>query len=110
MNFIEFSKELEESTGWKPTEQDALEKLLGTIEQSDKELFSKLQKIINFPEHESEKYHRITANFIYKLRNNIVHFRAINEEKSYNDEEWNVIIEFCLEVVIDLYHRYKKYL
>ncbi|PZV25524.1 MAG: hypothetical protein DCF12_14465 [Snowella sp.] len=113
ISFIDFSKKLEESTGWKPNEQDSLEQLLEVIEDGNLELFNKLQKIANFPYQESDKNNKITkitAKFIYTLRNNIVHFRPINEEKNYNDEEWNIIIEFCLEVVIDLYKKYKKYL
>jgi hypothetical protein len=110
MNFIEFSKELEDSTGWKPTEKDALEKLLETIEHTNKELFNNLKSVIFFPEENPEKYYKITANFIYKLRNNIVHFRPINEEENYEDTKWNIILEFCLNVVIYLHYNYKDYL
>ena len=51
------------------------------------------------------------ANYIYKLRNRIVHFQHSDADiETMKDEEWNLIVRFVLESIPYLYNKLKNYI
>ena len=47
------------------------------------------------------------GEFIYKIRNSIVHFRPATEPISINDKNWDKLIRACLLVIEYWYGQYK---
>ena len=51
------------------------------------------------------------ADYIYKLRNRIVHFQRTDEDiESITDSDWNMIIRFVLKTIPFLYNRFNKHI
>lgn len=51
------------------------------------------------------------ANYIYKLRNRIVHFQHSDADiETMKDEEWNMIVRFVLESIPYLYNKLQNYI
>lgn len=51
------------------------------------------------------------ADYIYNLRNSIVHYQITpSNNKIQTEEDWNIVIQFMLETIVVLYDNYSKYL
>ena len=51
------------------------------------------------------------ADYIYKLRNKIVHFQRTDEDiESIPDSDWNMIIRFVLKTIPFLYNRFNQHI
>jgi len=99
LSFLHFSSKLEKFTSWKPREESAIEKLFSLNPASISEGFQALLKTIG---QESAKDHQ----FLYRLRNSIVHYRLSNETYSINDQIWDELIYLLLEMNR---HHYTKF-
>ena len=102
LTFSDFNLLFKESIGWKPKEEDALEKL---FEQLDQEKLDCIKSITG---------HQSAHSYIYQLRCSIVHFspdpRRQVSFQNLKDQEWNTIIKFCLMAVQELYKSNQSYL
>lgn len=102
-SLLNFSADIEDHIGWRPKENESLNKL---IEESPKEFtdsFRDIEKIVRGSE--EGKYGKL----IYTIRNSIVHFRPANQNNlsSLNDQHWDTIINSSLSIVEYLYDKYQ---
>jgi len=103
-SLLKFSSDVENYIGWRPKENEALNKL---IDNSPEEAISFFQEIKVFIDSQGEgKY----GELIYRVRNSIVHFRPATEEIKLDDENWDKLINSSLLVVDYWYNKYDKQL
>ncbi len=95
INFTEFYNKLAATLKRRADEKEALCVLISLLDSN------KTQYIQSFLVG-SEK----VDNFIYKLRNNIVHHRNDTEIVRFNDEEWDKIIIFLILSIDSLYSKF----
>lgn len=100
LNFQQFAKELESSIGWRPKEDEALKKIFDNSSVSSKALIKSVAQ--------KKGYRSNYSNYIYKIRNSIVHFRMKHEEVKLTDEEWNDIIYGLLKIIDENYTKYSR--
>lgn len=102
LSFANFNSLFKELIGWKPREEDALEKLFEKVSQNTLSYL------------ELTKDHQTPSSFIYQLRCSIVHFSPDPKKKvsfkDFKDNTWDNIISFCLMAVKELYEYYDTYL
>ena len=104
LSFIEFSYNLENATSWRPKEDQALYKLFELTTESTKLYLD------TFFDNSLEYRGASQYNFFYKLRNSIVHFRAIHNKISLTIREWNDLIHATLHLLDEHYSRNDKIL
>lgn len=102
LNFPEFVQELETITSWRPKEDEALKRILDNMGGGKNKILEDLTKDKGF----GENLH----NYIYKLRNSIVHFRMLHEEIEHNESEWNDLIFGILILIEDQYLKFRSQL
>lgn len=97
---IEVSKSIEDKIGWRPQEEDSIEEI---FEKIDSTLMLEIETIKN-------KYAQDMkiCKWYYKLRNSIAHYRPIHEPIIMLDDEWNKLIKFNYDVILNLYDTYKS--
>lgn len=61
---------------------------------------------VTFNSSDMDKSSEASASRIYKLRNNVVHYRPVHEVVQKPDDEWNRIIQAMLLVIDDIYAKY----
>ena len=102
LSFANFNSLFKEFIGWKPREEDALEKLFEKVSQNTLSYL------------ELTKDNQTPSSFIYQLRCSIVHFSPDPKKKvsfkDFKDNTWDNIISFCLMAVKELYEYYDTYL
>lgn len=93
---------LENHLSWRPKEDEALKNIIGCC---DNENLSALCTAFNvqFSEDERIKSCESVARFVYKLRNNIVHYRPIHAVVSKTDGEWNMVVRAMLKILDSVY-------
>lgn len=101
-NFIDFVATLEKITSWRPKEDEALNKVFNSASKSSTILIMDLAK--------AKGYNENHYNYVYKLRNSIVHFRMFHENIHHNDEEWNDLLYGILQVIHEQYFKFKEIL
>jgi hypothetical protein len=101
-SILQFSTDIEDHIGWRPKEEDSLDKI---IKKSPQEITNLLQEIKAFIHGEAEGDR---VNIIYKIRNSIVHFRGTNKAiySSLNDLHWDKLINSSLLIVEYWYDKY----
>ena len=103
-SLLKFSADVENYIGWRPKENEALNKL---IDNSPEEAISFFREIKVFIDgQEDGKY----GELIYRVRNSIVHFRPATEEIKLDDENWDKLINSSLLVIDYWYNKYDKQL
>jgi hypothetical protein len=103
-SLLKFSADVENYIGWRPKENEALNKL---IDNSPEEAISSFREIKVFIDGQEEgKY----GELIYRVRNSIVHFRPATEEIKLDDENWDKLINSSLLVIDYWYIKYDKQL
>ncbi|HEY9673685.1 MAG TPA: hypothetical protein V6D11_19750 [Waterburya sp.] len=103
-SLLKFSSDVENYIGWRPKENEALNKL---IDNSPEEAISCFQEIKVFIDNQEKgKY----GELIYRIRNSIVHFRPATEEIKLDDENWDKLINSSLLVIDYWYNKYDKQL
>ncbi len=101
-SILQFSTDIEDHIGWKPKEDESLNKI---IKKSPEEATNLLREIRTFIYGEAEGNH---GDLIYKIRNSIVHFRGANKAmySSLNDLHWDKLINSSLLIVEHWYDKY----
>jgi hypothetical protein len=94
------SAEIENSLGWKPKEDETLNKLIEGSPEDARQLFREVKKAIHSQEEGS------LGEFFYKIRNSIVHYRPANQEFQLDDENWDKLIRGALLVILYWYQEY----
>lgn len=95
---------LENHLSWRPKEDEALAGLIGTCSGASLQCLCSAFNV-SFSVDAQDKACVSVAGRVYKLRNNIVHYRPIHEAVSKADDEWNRIVQAMLDVLIDVYTR-----
>lgn len=101
IQFSEFVSELENITSWKPKEDEALKKILEKNGTEKNKIIADLTKEKGFGEN--------LSNYIYKLRNSIVHFRMLHDEIEHTFEEWNNLIHSILDLIEEQYINFRDH-
>jgi len=102
--FLSFAALVEEKIGWRPREEDALEKIFEKTSSSTTTLF-----LAVFQNPQAVEVISCSKQF-YKLRNSIVHFRANHTEPILNQIQWNLIIQGTLELIDQHYSENSTFL
>lgn len=97
VNFISFWNSVDEIIKWKPNEEGTLEVMLENISSNTKKI------IESIPNNGLN-----SGKFIYKLRNSIVHYRLSSDTIDLSDDNWNIIIQFLSEIIIEQYNLYNE--
>lgn len=100
-------KLLESCLSWRPKEDESL---FGLIKSCDS---SSIQQLclafdISYSSGDVEKSSKDASGKIYKLRNNVVHYRPIHEIVLKSDEECNQIIRAMFLAIGDIYRKHEK--
>ena len=104
LTFLEFTATLETITSWRPKEDEAIDKIFLNSKPSTLENF-------NFFLQSSPSLSNFSpSSYFYKLRNSIVHYRAIHEEFKLSDNQWNQIIKSTLYLIDEHYSLNSKIL
>ncbi|XZN99977.1 MAG: hypothetical protein ACM65L_15675 [Microcoleus sp.] len=102
-----FSYDLE-TIGWKPKENEAINKLIDDSPEEASELLREIKKIIDGTEEGK------CGDLIYKIRNSIVHFRletpSITLHDKLDDKHWDMLIRASLYIVEHWYNHYHEHL
>lgn len=104
LSFIEFSRQLENITSWRPREEDAIEKIFASTKETTRDYF------LDFFKSSPELPSFVDHKYFYKIRNSIVHFRANHEEFVLSDLQWNLLILATLYLIDEQYSCYQKIL
>lgn len=104
LSFIDFSTQLENATGWRPKEDEALNKIFDSTERSTMMYFDVFFN--SCPEFQSSK----RSKFFYQLRNSIVHFRNAHNNIELNENQWNKLLHATLFLIDEHYSRHENVL
>lgn len=98
---ISVAELFENIIGWRLDEQKAVKKIIDEIknDSSFANIIIRLESIIKDDTAIDKWYYK-------QIRNQIVHFRAIHHNLTYNDSEWDTLIAFNLQLIIYLYNKY----
>lgn len=108
-SLLDYCRFLETHLSWRPKEEEALRMLLGQCENDRLEnILAAFKAPIPQIENADQKGKATekAAAAVYKLRNDIVHFRPANEVVNLAPEQWNEIIEALVVAMQDLYEIY----
>ncbi len=106
-----FSSELESYIGWKPKENEAINKLIDDSPEGASELLREASELLR----EIKKFLDGTeegkcGDLIYKIRNSIVHFRLATQSIDLDDKHWDMLIRASLYIVEHWYNHYDEHL
>jgi hypothetical protein len=103
IDWTEVAVVLEDELGWHPREESSLASLLSKAHKSDLEgIFRAMDKTV--PGRRSDLA-ASTARVIYKLRNELVHFRPAHHRVDYSEVEWN---RLCIATATLVWHLYTE--
>ncbi|MEQ9235258.1 hypothetical protein [Coleofasciculus sp. E2-BRE-01] len=97
---VKLSAEIENSLGWKPNEEDTLNKILDDSPEETIEIFKEVKQVIDNTSKGK------VGTFFYKIRNSIVHYRPATQESKLDYENWDKLIRGSLLVIMYWYERY----
>jgi len=97
---LEFVAKIEEVIGWRPKEDDAIERLCALMPDTASKIFERVK--LNGGGVADEKM----AKWIYKLRNSVVHFRPSTERINLESEHWDEILRATFMLVAAIYAKY----
>ncbi|NEQ39696.1 MAG: hypothetical protein F6K40_26965 [Okeania sp. SIO3I5] len=103
-SLLDFADDIESYIGWKPKENEALNKLINNSPDTARQILRQVKADI-----EGTKKGNL-GNFIYKIRNSIVHFRPATEQIKLDDNNWNRLINSSLLVIEYWYAKYEPQL
>lgn len=102
-DWVDVAVALEDQLGWYPREASSLADLLSSAPKTDLErIFHAIKEPI--PE-KTSNLPASAANLIYRLRNNLVHFRPIHRRLDFQSIEWN---RLCTAVATLVWHVYSE--
>ncbi|TGY95419.1 hypothetical protein E5329_14725 [Petralouisia muris] len=99
LTLLQVSKEIEEKISWRPNEEAAIEQIFKDIDTTA-------------IEHVKNSYKQVkgmgVAKWYYKeIRNSIAHYRAVHSPLNLKEKEWNILLQFNLRVIEQLYGKYR---
>ena len=101
---LAISKTLEELISWRKPEEDGLASLILDCNLIASDFHTDYIKLdTSCPPNYS---YQSTAKHIYKLRNSIVHFRAITELPKLAESAWQRLVQFLVDLINALYLKY----
>lgn len=96
---LEIAEIFEDNIGWRPRETEAIEAVLKDLDQS---LLTRLDSVT-----QNTQYYGFSHNkFIYRLRNQNVHFRKSLGVGSLSNNKWEELIGIMLDIIYELYKKY----
>lgn len=100
--FFDFAAKMEELVGWKPKEEDALNRLVDadSIPPEAKSLLDDVKRSLG---------HSAAAKLgsgVYKVRNSIVHQKPATPVMPLDNEHWNKLVSATLLIVVHWYDQY----
>lgn len=101
LSLLDVSREIEEKISWRPNEEGAIQDIFKEIESLH------ITKELELVKNGYDSGMRI-EKWYYKQRNSIAHYRAVHEPLKFNNNEWNVLIRFNLQVIEYLYDKYRE--
>ncbi len=101
---IKFSADIEQYLGWRPKEDEAINKL---IDNSPQDIIRILEEV---KLHVNGTSDGKCGELIYKIRNSIVHFRPANQQITLDDKHWDKLIRASLLVIEHWYNEYNDQL
>lgn len=104
MPLMKFAEKIENAIGWRPHEEDAIERLFTLIPAPALTLMEGVQRSVS--RNSAEKIHR----WVYDLRNSVVHFRPATRQFSLTDEQWDEIVRATVLLIGKIYGTYDAHL
>jgi hypothetical protein len=101
---LKFSADVENYLSWKPKEDEAINKLVQGSPEKALQLLREIKRFLDGTEEGK------CGDFIYKIRNSIVHFRPANQSINLDDEKWDMLIRASLYIVEYWYNQYDEQL
>ena len=98
---IKISMLLENIVDWRPKEDKAIEKIFDEIQSVDS-----FDDIVNRMSGLIKDSTKLPKWYYEQVRNQIVHYRSIHKNVSFEDDEWDVLINFNLLLIRYLYTTY----
>ena len=93
---------MERLLSWRPKEDESLEKIIRMCEISSIE--NSIRAFSCDISEASFNKTDVLSRSIYRLRNNLVHFRASKEHVDFDDRKWNSIINAMISLIMDAYN------
>ncbi|MEG4944394.1 hypothetical protein [Microcoleus sp. F4-D5] len=103
-SLLKFSAEVEDCLIWKPKETDAVNKLIDDSPEEARKLLREIKKLLYGTEEGD------CGDFVYKIRNSIVHFRPATESINIEEDNWDMLIRASLYIVEYWYKQYDEQL
>ncbi len=103
-SLLNFADDIESYIGWRPKENGALNKLINHSPKIARQILRQVKADIKGIEEAK------LGDFIYKIRNSIVHFRPAIQPIKLDDNNWNQLIHSCLLVIEYWYAKYEPQL
>lgn len=101
-SLLKFSSDVENYTGWKPKENEAVNKLIDASPEQARYLLQEIKRLVDGTEEGK------CGDLIYKIRNSIVHFRPATQSVSLNDKNWDMLIRASLYIIEYWYNKYDE--
>ncbi|WP_377481078.1 MAG: hypothetical protein P2A85_13940 [Microcoleus anatoxicus] len=103
-SLLKFSADVEKYIGWKPKENEAVNKLVDDSPEEALQLVREIKTLLDGTEEGK------CGDFIYKIRNSIVHFRPATQSINLDDKKWDMLIRASLYIVEYWYNQYEEQL
>ena len=103
-SLLKFSADVEKYMGWKPKEKDAVNKLIDESPEEARKLLREIKKLLDGTEEGN------CGDFVYKIRNSIVHFRPATQSINIVEDNWDMLIRASLYIVEYWYKQYDEQL
>lgn len=100
-SLVAFAEKIEDRTSWRPKENVAIEKIFEDCPESISVVF---KSCINNLDGQQDV---LISNYVYKLRNSIVHFRSKQSQIKLNDDQWSEILYAQCEFIGHLYKKFQ---
>jgi hypothetical protein len=104
ISLLEFAAKIENVTGWRPKEEDAIDRLCVLLPTAAESLFENVR--IGMGGSVDQKI----ARWLYELRNSVVHFRPATKQVHLNDVQWDEIFRATLLLIDKIYSNYDRQL
>jgi hypothetical protein len=102
IDLMDLANYLEKGLGWHPQEDQAINEMIKESSTGIKEILEKAKVGTDYNDENIEK-------FFYKIRNDIVHFRARQKEPDFDNTQWNLLVQASLRLITLWYKKYEKY-
>lgn len=103
-SLLKFSADVERYIGWKPKENEAVNKLVEGSPEEALQLLREIKQLLDSTEEGK------CGDLFYKIRNSIVHFRPANQPINLDDKNWDMLIRASLYIVEYWYNQYDEQL